>query len=87
MSIDRILNMIIRMITRKQMRKGVGMAMGTGSKAWENRKQRKAGARQEAELEQDPAVTQRRKLKSDEQKGDDVLYPTDDFTEDMQPRR
>ena len=81
MSIDRILNMIIRMITRKLMRKGVGMAMGAGSKAWENRKQRKAGARQ------DPAVTQRRKLKSDEQKGDDVLYPTDDFTEDMQPRR
>ena len=87
MSIDRILNMIIRMITRKLMRKGVGMAMGAGSKAWENRKQRKVGARQEAELEQDPAVTQRRKLKSDEQKGDDVLYPTDDFTEDMQPRR
>ncbi len=84
---DRILNMIIRMVTQKLMRKGVGMAMGAGSKAWENRKDRKARGRQEREIEQDPAVTGRRKLKSDERKGDDILYPTDDFTEDMQPRR
>ena len=82
-----ILNMIIRMVTRTLMRKGVGMAMGAGEKAWENHKSRKARAQAEDELDQDPAITTRRKLKDDERKGDDVLYPTDDFTEDMQPRR
>jgi len=82
-----MLNMIIRMVTRMLMRKGVGMAMGAGAKAWENRKVRKAGPRPENELEQDPAITNRRKLKDDERRGDDILYPTDDFTEDMQPRR
>ncbi len=84
---DRILNMIIRMITQKLMRKGVGMAMDAGSKAWESRKDRKAQGQPERDIEQDPAITDRRKLKFDEKKGDDVLYPTDDFTEDMQPRR
>lgn len=82
-----MLNMIIRMATRMLMRKGVGMAVGAGTKAWQNRKARKAGPRPESELEQDPAVTSRRKLRDDERRGDDILYPTDDFTEDMQPRR
>lgn len=84
---NQILNMIIRMVTRRLMRKGVGMAMGAGAKAWENRKSRKVRTQPDSELEQDPAVTQRRKLRDDERKGDDILYPTDDFTEDMQPRR
>ena len=69
------------------MRKGVGMAMGAGTKAWRNRKNRKAGPQQEASIDQDPAITNRRRLREDERKGDDILYPTDDFTEDMQPRR
>ncbi len=84
---NQVLNMIIRMATRMVMRKGVGMAMGAGSKAWESRKSRKARASPEDEIEQDPAITGRRKLKEDERIGDDILYPTDDFTEDMQPRR
>ena len=84
---NQILNMVVRMVMRKLMRKGVGMAVGAGTKAWENRKERKAGPRAEDSFDQDPAVTQRRKLKDDERRGDDVLYPTDDFTEDMQPRR
>ncbi len=82
-----MLNMIIRMVTRILMRKGVDMAVGAGSKAWRDRKLRKAGARTARELEQDPAITGRRKLKDDERAGDEILYPTDDFTEDMQPRR
>lgn len=82
-----MLNMIIRMVTRTLMRKGVGMAVDAGSKAWRDRQTRKAGPRPESELEQDPAITSRRKLRDDERKGDDILYPTDDFTEDMQPRR
>ena len=84
---NQILNMVIRMVTRAPMRKGVNMAMGAGAKAWANRKNRRAGPRRDASFDQDPAVTQRRKLKDDERKGDDILYPTDDFTEDMQPRR
>ncbi len=84
---NQILNMVVRMVTRRLMRKGVGMAMGAGAKAWEDRKSRKARSQQENQFDQDPAVTQRRKLKDDERKGDDILYPTDEFTEDMQPRR
>lgn len=84
---NQILNMIIRTVTNMLVRKGIGAAMGAGSKAWQTRKSRKAGARPAGELEQDPAITGRRKLKDDEHKGDEVLYPTDDFTDDMQPRR
>ena len=82
-----ILNMVIRLVARKLMRKGAGVAMDAGTKAWKNRKSRNAGPRQEEEMEQDASITNRRKLKDDERKGDDVLYPTDDYTEDMQPRR
>ena len=82
-----ILNMIIRMVTRQLVSKGVNAAMGAGTKAWSNRKNRKAGPAQAANIDQDPSITGRRKLKEDERKGDDILYPTDDFTEDMQPRR
>jgi len=84
---NQIINMIIRMVTRQLMRKGVGMAMGAGAKAWQNRKDRKAGPQREEDIDQDPAINNRRKLRDDERKGDDILYPTDDFTEDMQPRR
>ena len=84
---DRIIQMIIRQITRRLMRKGVGMAMDAGTKAWNARKKtRKAGKTVET-IEQDPTLSQRRQLKPDERKGDDVLYPTDEYTEDMQPRR
>ena len=84
---NQILNMVVRMVMRTLMRKGVNMAMGAGAKAWENRKNRKARPQREDSIDQDPAITGRRKLKDDERKGDDVLYPTDEFTEDMQPRR
>ncbi len=84
---NQILNMIIRMVTNMLVRKGVGAAMGAGTKAWQNRKSRKVAAQRESELEQDPAITGRRKLKDDERKGDEVLYPTDELTDDMQPRR
>ncbi len=83
---DRILSMILRMVMRKVARKGVGMTLDAGGKAWNARKMRKAGA-QSADIEQDPAVTARRKLHDDERRGDDILYPTDEFTEDLQPRR
>lgn len=84
---NQILNMIIRTVMNMLVRKGVGAAMGAGTKAWENRKSTKVRARPEEGLEQDPSITSRRKLKDDERKGDEVLYPTDDFTDDMQPRR
>lgn len=84
---NQILNMIIRTVTNMLVRKGIGAAMGAGSKAWQKRQLRKAGAHHKEDLEQDPAITGRRKLKDDERRGDEVLYPTDDFTDDMQPRR
>ena len=83
---DRIFNMIVRMVMRQVMRKGAGMAMQAGQDAWNKRKARKTQSSVE-NIDQDPAVTNRRKLRDDERKGDDVLYPTDEFTEDMQPRR
>lgn len=38
-------------------------------------------------IDQDPAITSVRKRMSDERKGDEILYPTDDFTHNMQPRK
>ena len=84
---NQIVNMVIRMVMRTLMRKGVNMAVGAGTKAWADRKKRTAAPQREDSIDQDPSITTRRKLKDDERKGDDVLYPTDDFTEDMQPRR
>lgn len=84
---NQIINMIIRTVMNMLVRKGIGAAMGAGTKAWQNRKSSKVAAKRDDDLEQDPSVTARRKLKDDERKGDEVLYPTDEFTDDMQPRR
>ncbi|MEM7270977.1 MAG: hypothetical protein AAF401_17190 [Pseudomonadota bacterium] len=84
-----ITRMIQRMVMRFLMRsakKGVMTAARKGAKAWEGRQSRKTAA-QPQDIEQDPAVTGRRKRHEDERKGDEILYPVDEFTEDMQPRR
>ena len=49
--------------------------------------QRAARTAAAPEIDQDPSVTQRRRLHADERRGDNVLYPTDDYTDGMQPRR
>lgn len=86
--IDRIINMVIRRVVNTLVRKGMDGAMKAGSDAWSKRGQRRQGAApDDREIEQDPAETQRRRLHPDERRGDDVMYPTDDYTDGMQPRR
>lgn len=88
--IDRIINMVIRQVVRKVVSGGVNAAMKKGGEALANRGKAKAkrGFTEETrEIEQDPADSQRRQLHRDERKGDNVLYPTDDYTDGMQPRR
>ena len=90
---NQIVNMVIRQVTRQLVRKGVGVAMKSGGDALKKggaamakRRQKDAAAEPEPQA---PAATVEpfRKRHADERKGDEVLYPTDDFTEDMQPRR
>ncbi|MEL7462455.1 MAG: hypothetical protein AAFN79_00190 [Pseudomonadota bacterium] len=86
--IDRIINMVIRQVVRKLVGQGVNAAMKKGGEALSKRGQRKQSAVDEPlEIEQSPADTSRRRLHPDERKGDEVLYPTDDYTDGMQPRR
>ena len=82
--IDRILNMMLRQLVRKAVNGGVRSAIKAGRGALDKRAARTAAA---PEIEQDPSVTQRRRLHADERRGDNVLYPTDDYTDGMQPRR
>lgn len=82
---ERIIQMVIRMIIAQVMRKGVSAAMKAGGDAMSRRKARK-GAQSEF-IDQDPAITERRERHSDERKGDEILYPTDSTTNDMQPRK
>ncbi len=84
---DRIINMILRQVVRQLVGQGVRGAMRAGSNALSSgriKRRRRSGT---TEIEQDPSVTYRRRRHPDEQKGDEILYPTDDFTEGMQPRR
>jgi len=80
---DRILQMFMRQIVNMIVRKGAVAAMQAGGKALRARLERKTA--KVNTIDQD--VSGRRKLNSDEREGDDVLYPTDEYTEDMQPRR
>lgn len=85
--IQRILTSMARRYAMKQGRrlamKGVDKAMSAGGDALNKRRERKKNAL----IEQDPALTDVRKRMDDERKGDEVLYPTDDFTHNMQPRK
>ena len=63
--------------------KGVGKAMSAGGEAWNKRR----AAKKAETIEQDAAVTATRKRLDDERKGDEILYPTDDLTQSMQPRK
>ena len=91
--IDRIVNMVIRQLVRKAVNGGVRSALGAGRRALDKRSAARAdrnGAAREAdqtEIDQDAAISQRRRLHYDERKGDNVLYPTDEYTDGMQPRR
>ena len=86
--IDRIINMVIRQVVRKLVGQGVNAAMKKGGEAIAKRGQRKQAVDEEGlENDQHPTDTARRSLHADERTGDDVLYPTDDYTEGMQPRR
>ncbi len=82
---DRIIQMVIRMIIAQFMRKGVNAAMKAGGDAMSRRKARKTA--QSDFIDQDPAITERRERHADERKGDEILYPTDRTTDDMQPRK
>jgi hypothetical protein len=82
---DRMIQMVIRMIMAQVMRKGVSAAMKAGGDAMSRHKARK-GAQSDI-VEQDPAIIERRERHSDERKGDEILYPTDGTTDDMQPRK
>ena len=79
---DRIINMVIRQVTRKLVGQGVNAAMKAGGKAMKRRGKR--GGEPPATLD---FVEPRRRRHADERRGDEILYPTDDYTEDMQPRR
>lgn len=83
---DRIIQMVIRTIIRQLTRKGMDTAMRAGSNAMNKRKARKGQSKNDF-IEQDPAVTGRRRRHPDERKGDEILYPTDSATDDMQPRK
>lgn len=89
--IDRIINMVIRQLVNRAVRGGVNAAIKGGGDMLSKRAQMKTSASRQAmeqeEVDQDPSVTERRRLHPDERKGDDVLYPTDDYTDGMQPRR
>lgn len=86
---DRIISMIIRQVVRQLVGQGVRGAMRAGTKALARRGDRKAAtpAAADEQIDQDPSVTYRRRRHPDERRGDEVLYPTDDYTEGMQPRR
>lgn len=83
---DRIINMIIRQVIRQFVNRGVNAAMKAGGDAVDRRRSRKAQQRSEA-AEPDPQISERRQRHPDERKGDEILYPTDSMTDDMQPRR
>ncbi len=91
--IDRIINMVIRQIVNRAVRSGVNAAMKGGSDLLAKRAKskgvasRRGVAPEDAEIDQDASITQRRRLHPDERKGDNILYPTDDYTDGMQPRR
>ena len=86
--IDRIINQVIHQVIRRLVGSGVNAAMKAGSDAIANRGKRKQSfAEDQREIDQDPAQNERRRLHPDERKGDDVMYPTDDYTDGMQPRR
>ncbi|MEM7525639.1 MAG: hypothetical protein AAF360_18150 [Pseudomonadota bacterium] len=95
-----MLNMIIRAVMRRLMRKAVSrsvdMAINGGRSMMKNRRagETSGGETSGGEasggggaIDQDPAVTGRRRRHADERRGDEILYPTDDYTEPMQPRR
>ena len=82
---DRIIQMVIRTIIRQLTRKGMDAAMKAGGNAMNRRKARKAGGNDF--IDQDPAITERRARHPDERKGDEILYPTDRTTDEMQPRK
>lgn len=82
---DRIIQMVIRMIIAQVMRKGVNAAMKAGGDAMSRRKARRS--ERSDFIDQDPAITERRARHPDERKGDEILYPTDSTTDDMQPRK
>lgn len=83
---DRIINMILRRLARQIIRSGLKGAAQTGARAFSRRAARRDPAAGE-QIDQDPSVTYRRRRHPDERKGDEILYPTDDYTEGMQPRR
>ena len=86
--IDRIINMVIRQVLRKVVGSGVNAAMKAGSDALSKRGKRKQGfVHDDRQIDQDPAENERRRLHPDERKGENVMYPTDDYTDGMQPRR
>ena len=86
--IDRIINMVIRQVLRKVVGSGVNAAMKAGSDALSKRGKRKQSfVDNDRQIDQDPAQNERRRLHPDERKGDNVMYPTDDYTDGMQPRR
>ena len=81
--IDRVLNMVLRQVVNMFVRKGVNTAMSAGQAAWKARGARKT-AKQADTIDVDAG---RKPLGPDDRKGDNVLYPTDDYTEEMQPRK
>ena len=86
--IDRIIQMVIRQVVRKVVGQGMNAAMKAGSNALAKRGRNKQGfAEDSRQIDQDPAENQRRRLHPDERKGDNVMYPTDDYTDGLQPRR
>jgi hypothetical protein len=85
-----IQQMLVRYLRRYAMRyakktamKGVGKAFSAGNDAWRKRKD----AKSRDVIEQDPAITETRKRMPDERRGDEILYPTDEYTHSMQPRK
>lgn len=83
---DRIIQMVIRMVIANVVRMGVRGAMNAGKGAMAKRAGRKS------RLVEDPNAPPiggepKRKLKPGERKGDEVIYPTDNLTDQMQPRK
>ncbi|MEM7545286.1 MAG: hypothetical protein AAF367_07105 [Pseudomonadota bacterium] len=81
-AMQRFVMMFLRRFAMRAARKGIGKALSAGS----NMAQRKK-AEGRPVIDQAPTITASRRRFADERRGDEILYPTDDFTHDMQPRK
>lgn len=84
---NRFVTRMARRYAQRLAMKGVKLMIGkTGAYLSERRARKDDVAEFSPEREVD-GETPRRALHRDERRGDDILYPVDEFTEDMQPRR